>query len=63
MNCKQHFKKMNRMKNSRVGKPCSAFVFVLFCFGGTGVSTKGFSLAKQVLYHLSHTSSPRVGKS
>jgi hypothetical protein len=38
---------------------CVGFVVVgLFvCFGGSGVSTWGFVLAKQVLYHLSHTSS------
>jgi hypothetical protein len=28
------------------------------CFGGTGVYTQGFALAKQVLYCLSHTFSP-----
>jgi hypothetical protein len=27
-------------------------------FDGSGVWTRGFALAKQVLYHLSHTSSP-----
>jgi hypothetical protein len=26
-------------------------IFYLFFFGGTGVSTQGFTLAKQVLYH------------
>jgi hypothetical protein len=31
--------------------------FLFFGFGGTGVWTWGFSLAKQVLYHLSYTSS------
>jgi hypothetical protein len=34
---------------------CSSFFF--FFFGGTGVWTKGFAIAKQVLYSLSHTSS------
>jgi hypothetical protein len=31
---------------------------VLLFFGGTGVWTQGFTLTKQVLHHLSHTSSP-----
>jgi hypothetical protein len=35
------------------------FVVVVFCFVcGTGICAKGFALAKQVLYHLSHFSSP-----
>jgi hypothetical protein len=29
-----------------------------FCFGGTKVWTQGFTLSKQVLYCLNHTSSP-----
>jgi hypothetical protein len=29
-----------------------------FVFGGTGVCTQDFKLTKQVLYHLSHASSP-----
>jgi homogentisate 1,2-dioxygenase len=29
-----------------------------FFFGGTWFSTQGFTLAKQTLYHLSHTSGP-----
>jgi hypothetical protein len=33
-------------------------VFCLFVFGGTGVSTQSFMLAKQALYCLSHISSP-----
>jgi hypothetical protein len=32
------------------------FSFLKF-FGGTGVQIQGFTLMKQVLYHLSHTSS------
>jgi hypothetical protein len=32
--------------------------FGLFIFIGTVVGTQGFTLAKKVLYHLSHTSSP-----
>jgi hypothetical protein len=31
-------------------------------FGGTGVWTQGFWIAKQALYCLSHTSSPKVFK-
>jgi hypothetical protein len=34
------------------------FCVLVFFFGGTGVGTHGFELAEQVLYHLSHTSSP-----
>jgi hypothetical protein len=30
----------------------------LFCFDGTGLWTQVIMLAKQVLYHLNHTSSP-----
>jgi hypothetical protein len=30
----------------------------LFCFDGTGLWTQVVMLAKQVLYHLNHTSSP-----
>jgi hypothetical protein len=32
--------------------------FILFYFGGTGVLNSGFTLAKQVFYHLSHVFSP-----
>jgi hypothetical protein len=32
------------------------FLFLYFFFGETGVWTQGFVLAKQVVYHLSHTS-------
>jgi hypothetical protein len=35
-------------------------VMCLFFFGTTGVWTQGFMLARQVLYCLSHTSSPRL---
>jgi hypothetical protein len=32
--------------------------FFFFFFGETGVQTQGFTIANQVLYPLSHTSSP-----
>jgi hypothetical protein len=38
-------------------KDLRVFVY-LFIYGGTGVRTQGFTLAKQVRYRLSHTSSP-----
>jgi hypothetical protein len=34
------------------------FLFLFMCFGGARVGTQGFTLAKQELYLLSHTSSP-----
>jgi hypothetical protein len=33
-------------------------VVFLLCFGGTWVSTVSLTLARQVLYYLSHASSP-----
>jgi hypothetical protein len=33
-----------------------SFYFFVVIFGATGVWTQGFTLAMQVLYHLSHTS-------
>jgi hypothetical protein len=38
-----------------IGKKCEYFVFL---FGGSGDCTQGFVLVKQVLYQLSHISSP-----
>jgi hypothetical protein len=35
-----------------------ACFFVFDFFGGTGAWTQDFTLAKQVLYHLTHISSP-----
>jgi hypothetical protein len=37
---------------------CSLILFLFFFFWKTRVWTQGFSLAKQTLYHFSHTSSP-----
>jgi hypothetical protein len=45
------------MLKSRGRNPGNCFFFFFF-FGVTGVSTQGFTLAKQALYNLSHTSSP-----
>jgi hypothetical protein len=40
-------------------KNCSSILIpFFFFFGGTGVEIQGFALAKQELYHLSHTSGP-----
>jgi hypothetical protein len=33
-------------------------IITIFSFGGTGVWTQGFTIAKQALYRLSHASSP-----
>jgi hypothetical protein len=42
--------------------PCKTILMLLslllLIFDGTGVWTRGFMLARQVLYHLSHTSCP-----
>jgi hypothetical protein len=34
-------------------------VYLFIYFGGTGILTQGFTLARQVLYHLSHSASPK----
>jgi hypothetical protein len=49
-----HIIKYSHSNNPLLG---SSFLFLSF-FTGTGVGTQGFVLAKQVLYHLSDTSSP-----
>jgi hypothetical protein len=36
-----------------------SFTWLSFLFGGTGIWTQGHVLVRQVVYHLSHTYSPR----
>jgi hypothetical protein len=43
--------------NLEPGHVACFFFFSFFLFCGSEVSTRGFVLAKQVLYHLSHASS------
>jgi hypothetical protein len=52
-----------RSKWKKNGRNKTKSYFVLFwvvclVFGGTGVSSQSLALARQVLYHLSHISSP-----
>jgi hypothetical protein len=59
--------KLKRLKHDKgiqsnsgiVDEQSKVFLFIYFTFlCGTRVLTKGFALVRQVLYHLSHTSSP-----
>jgi hypothetical protein len=57
---KQRFIRMPLKREMMAG--CSTkghrALIAFFPCGGTGVSIQGFTLAKQVLYNLSHTFSP-----
>jgi hypothetical protein len=47
-------KKKKKNRNFRI----ILAIYTFFFFGGTGLEVGGFTLAKQVLYHSSQTSSP-----
>jgi hypothetical protein len=48
-------------KNILMRKKKESFTFILpFFFGGMGFETQGLTLARHMLYHLSHLASPKV---
>jgi hypothetical protein len=72
----KHFYNISNVSYLNLPPPPFSFIFpshsqppfhmgfrMFFCgcyFAGTGVRTQGLALARKVLYHLSHTSSPNT---